>query len=107
MAARDGIAVCPTDEKQIRPEWLALLSAVVGDDLDAVRCAVAALESGRPVVHRHVPTDRVGISFGVIGGNESAHQCARLPTSSLNTLPVRNATLAGRSARRRIRYGYH
>src|SRR6478672_4831056 len=108
MSARNRITVTPAHEQQIRAEWFSFVSTLVGYDLDGVGRAVASLESGRTIVHRHVPADGVGVSLGVIGGYESAHrQRPRLPSSSLNTLPVRNATLAGLSARRRIRYGYH
>ena len=56
---------------------------------DRVGLSVAAGEGGGPLVLGHVPAQR-----------ELAH---RRDTDSLSTLPIMNAMLAGRSARRRMR----
>src|SRR5258705_939129 len=108
MSAGDGISLAPAHEKKVRPDGSGLVVGHVGDDLDAVGRAVAPFERRGSIVHGHVPADRVWIALRMIIGEESAHACyRRLPTISLKTLPVRNATLAGRSASRRMRYGYH
>src|SRR5215210_5953831 len=99
MSARHGIALAPTNEKQIsreRPIWF---TGSVGDDFDTVGGTVAAFECGGTRVHRHVPANSVGIALGMIGGVEVSHaQARRRPTISFSTLPVMKATLAGRSA---------
>src|SRR2546430_3330370 len=104
MPAGDRISVAPANEQEVSSEWPILLAAAVAYNLDTVGCSVAPLERGRPIVDGHVTADGVRVTFGMIGRNESAHlQRRRLPTISLKTFPVRNATFAGRSARRRIR----
>src|SRR4029079_13323581 len=77
--------------------------------LDAIGEPVTPFERRRPVVHRGVASDRGLVALGVIRRAEPrvAHYDFRRWNISRTTLPVMNATLAGRSARRRMRYGYH
>src|SRR6266566_1633338 len=63
MSARHRIALTPAHEQQVCAKWTVLLIAHVGDDLDAVRSTVAALEGGRPVVHGHVPAKGIGVAL--------------------------------------------
>src|SRR5258705_9970109 len=108
MSAGDGISLAPAHEKKVRPDGSSLAVGHVGYDLNAVGRAVAPFERRGSIVHGHVPADRVWIALRVISGGESAHAgYRRLPTISLKTLPVGKATVAVRSASRRIRYGYH
>src|SRR5687767_13101480 len=104
MTAGDRITFSPAHEQQVRAEGILLLIADVGDDLDAVGGAIAPFERSGAVVDGHVPADCIRVALRMVGWDESAHALyRRRPTSSLKTFPVRNATLAGRSASRRIR----
>src|ERR1041384_4908760 len=72
------------------------------EHLDAVRKAVAPLERGGAVVHSRVPADRRLVTLRVIrwAVPRVRHQDFLLPNISRTTLPVMNATFAGRSAKR-------
>ena len=77
--------------------------------------------SAWPRAHQRRATDGVGVTQTVVGGqvlpthaltmrthtSRRHHALRRPPSHSLTTLPVMKATFAGRSARRRMRYGYH
>src|SRR5450759_291341 len=99
----------PLHEQEERVPRLSLVVVgVLSEDLDAVGKAVRSFERRRAVVPGHITAAGVRVPFGVIRRTELAgHQFFRLPTISRITLPVMNATFAGRSASRRIRYGYH
>src|SRR2546423_4685604 len=110
MPAGYRVALAPPNEQDVRGERLISWNARVGDNLNAVRSSIAPFERGRPVVHRDVAAERVGVALRVVCWKELSHQPCRARRAliiSFNTFPVRNATLAGRSASRRMRYGYH
>src|SRR2546430_12754407 len=85
-------SVAPTDEQQRRAE-ASRFGCVVGERSDRICSTIRGPERGRPSVHLLVATER-----------RVVHQ--RRCTDSLSTLATMNATLAGRSASRRIKYGY-
>src|SRR5262245_51754369 len=101
----------PFDKEEVSTPSSRGLARLFRHDLHAVREPVASLERGRPVVDSHVAADRRLIALGVIGRpvprmGTTHHRFLR-PTISRMTFPVMKATFAGRSARRRMRYGYH
>jgi len=79
----------PADEEQGRPELAVRVGGVVYEGGDGVCLAVRTAEGGRPLVRPLVSPERV------------VRQLRR--RDSFTTLPSRNARLAGRSARRRMR----
>src|SRR5580704_1614198 len=91
----DGL-VPPPHEQQIGSLRRLRIAGLVDSDVHTVRLAIDALERWRPRVVCDIAAERRLIR---------RHRCP--PTSSRKTFPVMNATLAGRSASRRMRYGYH
>src|SRR5207247_10810692 len=85
-------SVAPTDDHQRRAE-VSRFGCVVGERSDRICSTIRGPERGRPSVHLLVATER-----------RVVHQ--RRCTDSFSTLATMNATLAGRSASRRIKYGY-
>ncbi len=79
----------PADEEQGRAVPAVGVGGVVDEGGDGVCLPVRAAEGGRPLVRPLVPAER------------AVRQFRR--SDSFTTLPSRNARLAGRSARRRMR----
>src|SRR5437660_7446347 len=83
----------PANEQQRRPEAAVRVGLLVHERRHGVGVAVRASERGGASVHRLIATQ------GIVGAQ-------RRRNDSFTTLPRMNARFAGRSARRRIRYGY-
>ena len=108
------------EEQEGRPLRTGVVD-LIDAELDRIRKSVAALERRRSAVHKGVSADGVGVAQTVVRREMlpthgftlrprtscTDHALRRPPTQSLTTLPAMNAMFAGRSARRRIRYGYH
>ena len=113
MSLHFGLAITPAHEQQIRAPWCRGISGFVGQNIRRIGKPVHALKSRRTCVDRHVSTKRAFIACGVIGRQMVAFVSffvlaqLFLVNASFTMLPAMNAMLAGRSARRRMRYGYH
>src|SRR5207248_2403320 len=93
MADGPVARVGPLHEQQGRTVAALRVRRLVHERAHRVGSPVGAAERGGALVHAPVAAERV------------VRQLRR--RDSRSTLPSRNATLAGRSARRRMRYGYH
>src|SRR5438309_1541592 len=82
----------PAHEEESRAVASGRIRRIVHERGDGVRLTVLAAERRRPLVHPLVTAQRAVV------------QLRR--NDSLTTLPSRNAMFAGRSASRRMRYGY-
>ena len=104
----------PPHEDQIRAERARRVTGRIAQHVEAVGHAVPPFEGGRPGMHRGVTADgrlvplpvlRRKVLAGCHAGRRSLP--FRRPANSRRMLPAMNARFAGRSARRRMRYGYH
>jgi len=90
----DGpFTLSPTNEEQGGPVATGGVRLVVRPRGDRVRLTVGAAEGGRALVGALIPAERRVIDY-------------LRRRDSFTTLPTMKTMLAGRSARRRIRYGY-
>lgn len=106
MTSYPWFAAAPADKENVRCPWSAGITSWFRLDGHAVGQAIASLERSGPVVHGHVSAQGALITLGVVGWKMTpAHRPPE--TISRITLAAMNARLAGRSARRRMRYGYH
>ena len=110
MTDGNCVMLAPANEKQVSGERMTGVARLVANDLNAVRGAVTPFECGRAAVSSPVTPKGIGIAFAEIRLEKLSqlNQCTRTRrlrplTASRKTLPVRNATFAGRSASLRIR----
>ena len=86
---------------------------MIGQDIGRIRKTVYTFERGGARMHCHITTKRPLIARRVISGQMMPGMSFAvfaqlfLLNASLTMLPAMKAMLAGRSARRRMRYGYH
>lgn len=88
-----SLATVPTDEEQRGPVPAGGVRCIVHPGRYGIRLAVRAAEGGGPLVDLLIAAE-----CGVVDYFRRR--------DSFTTLPTMNTMLAGRSARRRMRYGY-
>src|SRR5690606_6013230 len=106
-----GTHATPLEKEQVTTPWRARVACDICSCLNAVGESIRTLQRSRTLVHCSISPHRPFITGIVVRREKPAHDSCRfqrLPrTISRTMLPVMNARFAGRSASRRMRYGYH
>jgi deoxycytidine triphosphate deaminase len=97
----------PFDEHQVRPPGRRAVAGCIGKDVRGVRVPIHAFEGGGTLMDGHVAAQRSLVSRVMVSGKVMSVMFGQREIDSFTMLPAMNAMLAGRSARRRMRYGYH
>ena len=110
----------PLHEKEVRAPWCRGIARRVRDDVNGIRETIHTFERRRTSVHGHIAAECTLIPLVVLGGQVLTVVTQRDPllapfvaldedplNISFTMFPVMKARFAGRSASRRMRYGYH
>ena len=111
MAGDFRLTGTPLDEEQIGAPWRRAIAGGFREEIHRIGAPIDTVEGGRTAVHGLIATERALVPLRMIRGMMMSGvraQRAELPlTISRRMFPAMNAMLAGRSASRRMRYGYH
>ncbi len=101
----------PLHEEEVGAPGRRAVAGGFREQIDGVGAPINAIEGRRTAVDGVIATERALVPLRMIRGMMMSGvraQRAELPlTISRRMFPAINAILAGRSASRRIRYGYH